>query len=115
MIRLGDTFEGYDDRRRLYVVLSEPTADNNLALVNLISHYPHLPLHDPACVIIHPSEHPWIRRESCVFYEGAVLESRLILETDLDSADLQRHPHFPPQLLSRIQLGRLLRRGSLLK
>ena len=106
MIRPGDTFEGYDDRRHLYLVLSEPT-NNNLAIANLISHYPHLPLHGPGCLVIRPDEHPWVRRDSCVFYQEAVLERCLILEADLDSAELQTHPPFTPQLLRRVQLGAL--------
>ena len=94
MIRPGDTFEGYDDRRHLYVVLSEPTIYDNIALVNLISHYPHLPLRGPGCLVIRPDDHPWVRRDSCVFYQEAALERRLILEADLESAEIQRHPPF---------------------
>ena len=103
MIEPGDTFDGFDHRRHLYIVLSAQTATADVALVGLTSHYPERVQHDEHCVVIGPHEHPWIRRDSCVFLPVAAMEGVAQLELGLSTGELQQHPSCSAGLLKRIQ------------
>lgn len=103
MIEPGDTFDGYDPRRHLYVVLSAQTATGEVALIGLTSHYPDRVRHNEQCVVVEPHEHPWVRRDSCVFFPVTAMERIAGLEYGLAVGELQRHPRCSAALLKRMQ------------
>ena len=54
-------------------------------------------------MIIKPHEHPWIRRDSCVYFQEATLESLKTIRELMESAALRSHPRCAPGLLRRVQ------------
>ena len=107
MIQVGDTFDGFDAHRHLYVVISMRNVHDRIAVANLTSHYPERSKHSEECVIIRPEDHPWVRRVSCVFYQRANFVRYSMLEEGIGSGAVQPLPQCSPQLLRRIQAGAL--------
>ena len=91
MIQVGDTFDGFDDRGHLYVVLSRPTVHDRIAVANLTSHYAERLRDNEECVIIRP-EDPWVRRVSCMFYQRANFVRYSMLDNGIHSGEVQNHP-----------------------
>ncbi len=107
MTEPGDTFDGYDQQEHLYIILSLRTRTGEVAITNLISHYEVRPRHYDDCLVIAPDEHPWLRRDSCVYFEEAALERYATIEESLTSGELRQHPRCSDELLRRIQEGAL--------
>lgn len=109
MIEPGETFDGYDERGHLFVVISQTTAtvSGEVALTNLTSHYSDRARHDATRVTIHSDEHPWVRRDSCVYYERVELVNPSSIDRGVHDGEFQVHPPLSPQLLRRVQLGAL--------
>lgn len=107
MIEVGRTFDRFDHRGHLYVVLSRRTPQDRVAVVNLRSHYPERPQHTESCLIVEAHEHPWLRRPSCVYFERARFVRYSLLDEALRTGAVDRHPRCAPNLLRRIQDGTL--------
>ena len=102
MIAPGDTLLNIDEWNHLYFVLAVDPAANKAALANFTSHWPESPAHRN-CTIVYPGEHPWLRRESCVYFHGAMITPLDELQRRADSG---RYPHrepLPSSLLHHIQ------------
>lgn len=107
MIEPGRTFDGFDEQGHLYIVLSLPTSDGQVAVVNLRSHYPIRRFHSDQCLVVKPDEHQWVRRDSCANFELARSVSASSLERGLEDGSIRRHPRCSPPLLRRIQVAAL--------
>ena len=96
---LGDTFW----IEYLWVVLSDPTSDDEVVIVNLTS----LRSNSDQTCLVHPGEHPHIDHDSVVMYNGARLVSRPTLERMITNGTFQAAPPVSQDLLRRIQQGAL--------
>ena len=103
MIEPGDTFDGFDRQGHLYIVLSSRLGTGEVAIVNLTPHYAVHARHGEFCLIIKPHEHPWIRRDSCVYFQEARLERLKTIRELMESDALRSHPRCAPVLLRRTQ------------
>ena len=110
MIRIGDTFFGSvfgrDPDGHLWVVISEPTPEGWIAVVNVTTHRPGRLWHDESCVLVRPGDHPFLVRESCIAYLYADLTTVAALERKLGHELDPREP-VPQRQLQRIQDGAL--------
>lgn len=62
------------------MVLTSPTAAGDVAVANLTTHDPERrSLCGDHCVVVRPEEHPYPKRDSCVFYRDAFLTSAALL------------------------------------
>lgn len=98
----GETIIGLDFGNHLWIVLSWPTREGEIALVNLTTHGRGLPC-GPACTTVAPGEHPFVNRLSCVYYRGAYLNPLAPLLKARESGTLCQDEALSPQLLRRIQ------------
>lgn len=105
MIEPGDTFDGYDERGHLFVVLSQTTTLNEVVLTNLTSHYPDRARHGATCVVVRSGDHPWVRRDSCVYHQRIALVNSSDIDRGLRDGEFRSHPPLTPQLLRRLQDG----------
>ena len=105
----GETILGFDLGNHLWVVLSTPTADGQIALANLTTHG-RLATCSDSCVIVSSGEHPYVVRDSCVYYRGALLNPVAPLDGAKAIGVLQQHEPCSPELLRRIQDGALASR-----
>ena len=100
----GDTFFGLDFGGHLWVVLSETTAAGRIAVANLTTHDPGRRRNcDRACEIIHPGDHPFITRASCIYRKGAELTNATRLQKNIEAGVFETHAPLQDDLLTRIQ------------
>lgn len=86
-MELGDTFELRNDKidPHLWIVLSEPQQDaENVVIVNITTL---LEWKDQSC-ILGPTDHPWIRHDSCVSYQDAKCVAESLLDSLVTSGQL---------------------------
>ena len=102
----GETIIGLDFGNHLWIVLSNPTSDGQIALVNLTTHGRGPPC-GPACTVLAVGEHPFVTRESCVYFRGAYLNPLAPLIQARTHGTLRQHDALSPDLLRRIQDGAL--------
>lgn len=102
----GETFIGYDFGNHLWIVLSFPNEQGQIALANLTTHGRSGRCGDH-CTVVRPGEHPFVRRESCVHYRKAVLGLAAPLDADRERRTLSMRAPVGPELLRRIQEGAL--------
>lgn len=105
----GETILGFDFGNHLWMVLSTPTADGQIALANLTTHG-RLSTCGDSCVVVKPGEHPYVVRASCIYYRGALLNPVAPLDGAKARGVLQQHEPCTPELLRRIQDGALASR-----
>lgn len=98
----GETVIGIDQGNHLWVVLSKPTADGDIAIVNFSEHRGADCGQSP-CTVIQPGEHPYITKETCVFYRRAMLTSMAGLDEACERGVFRRHSALTAELLERIQ------------
>ena len=101
----GTTFVGYDRDNHLYVVLSTPDRRSRVALANLTSHG--RPGCGEHCLLLAPSDHPFIRHPSCVPFRRARLEPLTRLEEARDKRTITLREPLATELLQRIQQAAL--------
>lgn len=102
----GDTFVPIAPRGdgHLWVVISAPTPQNRLAIVNLTTRRPPC---DDSC-ILQARDHPFLRHESIVFYARARLADADILDGNLSGGLYSPRDPVTVGLLRRIQDGALV-------
>ena len=105
----GETFIGYDLGNHLWVALSLPTERGEIALVNLTTHGRSSRCGDH-CIVVRPGEHPFVRRESCVHYQKAVLGLVAPLDAARERRTLAVREPISAELLLRAQEGALASR-----
>ncbi len=91
---------------RLWFVLSSATADGLVAVASLTTHGRSLTCSD-ACIVVRPGEHPWISRDSCVCYRGALMNAVAPLDSAKLARALEQSAPCSDELLLRIQEGAL--------
>lgn len=105
----GETIIGLDLGNHRWIVLSLPTDDGEIALANLTEHG-RGPTCGEACTIVRVGEHPFITKESCVYYRGAYMNLLAPLLVSRDQGTLRQHDPVSNALLERIQRGALSHR-----
>lgn len=101
----GETIRGLDAANHLWVVISDPTTNDLVAVTNLTTHGRSAICSLGDCVIIEPGEHRYVQRHSCLFYRGAYLTPLQLLNQAVARRIFQQHDPFEPELLQRIQQG----------
>jgi len=97
----GDTFRR-GSGSHLWIVVSDPQQNaNQVLLVNLTSNRA---WQDQSC-IISAGEHPFVTRETIVFYRNAMIASNHDLDSQLASGAIQLHDPVSSPLLQRIRVG----------
>lgn len=99
----GVTFFGYDQANHLWIVLSQPDQDGRLALANFTSHWSDQALHQDCPLVLQKDDHPWIRRETCVYWRGLRLEQEALISDAIESGRIVTREPLIPALLVRIQ------------
>ena len=102
MIAAGDTLLGLDEWDHLYFVLLLDADTDQAILANLTSHWPEARRHDN-CTVVRPGEHPWVRRNSCVYFRGAMFTPRQELERRIASGRYSQREPLAPHLIERFQ------------
>ena len=105
----GDTIIGLDFGNHFWIVISAPTDEGEIALVNLTTHGRGVScgLH---CTTVARGEHPYVIRESCVYFRGAYLNAVAPLTRAREQGTLRQHEAVAPDLLRRIQEAALVDR-----
>ena len=107
MIELGDTLLRLDYRNHLWIVLSDPDRQGRRALANLTTHDPTDERHSICPLIIAPGEHPWVRHDSCIYFDGVRLDTEDQIIAASARGRLYRHERATPALVRKIQLAAL--------
>ena len=96
---------GMDERRHLWMVLTAEDLDGNVVVANLTKH--ELPKRgcSPACVVVRPGDHPWLKRDSCIANQRASLTSMVWLRKGVENGTYSMHAPLEPQLLARFREG----------
>jgi hypothetical protein len=102
----GETIIGLDLGNHLWIVISAPTSNGEVALVNLTTHG-RSPSCGRACTLITTGEHPYVTRESCVYYRAAYLNPLAPLLAAREQGTLRQHEPLSTELLRRVQDGAL--------
>ena len=102
----GETILGFDFGNHLWVVLSAQTPDGLIAVANLTTHGGKSYC-GAGCVIIRPGEHSYPKRDSCVYYRGALLNPLQPLLDAREQGALRQLEPFADELLKRVQQGAL--------
>lgn len=107
MLSTGDTLYGpvgFSNSAHLWVVVSDPSQDaGSVLLVNITSVYPGRDT-DFAC-LVSAGEHPFVRQDSCVYYERAKTASLADWSKLIERGVFQRKEPASLNLLSKIQQG----------
>ncbi len=107
VIRPGETLLNFDFERHLWVVLSEPTDDDRVAVANFTSHDTARSFCNDACVVLAAGERRWVTRDTCVRFRNAFLTPLAPLLALRERGALQQHDPLSGVLLLRIQRGAL--------
>ena len=104
----GDTFFGFDKRGHLWMVLTAEGVDGEVVVANFTTHDLDLrPTCGTDCFVAQPSEHPYPRRESCIFFPGSMLTSNRALSISVAEGAYDQQAPLSPALLDRIRQGAL--------
>ena len=107
VLRPGDTFWGIDREHHLWIALTAPEPDGSIFVANFTSHSPaSKTLCDANCTVVHPGEHPYPRRPSCVYYRGSHAENQMAILRGIERPFRRGEP-LSPALLRRVQQGAL--------
>ena len=105
----GETIFGLDFQGHLWIVISQETEDGLIALANFTTHG-RSPACGPECLVIAPGEHPFVTRESCIYYRGAILNPTAPLQQHKEQGTLPQSEPVTAELLQRIQRGAIASR-----
>ena len=103
MIVPGDTIVGLDMGGHISVVLSHPTAEDEIAFVNLSKHGRPRYSDHAGCVIVRRAEYPVLYSDSCVILRAANLNPLRPLLVDQARGRLAQRDPVPPPILLRMQ------------
>ena len=98
----GTTFRGYDEAGHLWLILSLPDQNDQLVLANFTSHWAGSTLHQSCPLILTKRDHPWIRRPTCIFWDGIHLRPRSEIADGIRSGALPTDTPATSRLLSRL-------------
>ena len=112
MIDPGETIRALDFGNHLYIVITGELSDGTIVLVNFTSHGRPGRTDHRRCLVVGPSEHPWLRHDSCVNYRRAIFNPLAPLVRAKRAGELSQHERCTPELLRRIQEGALVSRET---
>ena len=98
----GTAFRGYDEAGHLWLILSLPDRNDQLVLANFTSRWAGRALHESCPLILTRRDHPWIRRPTCVFWDGIRLRPRREIADGIRSGALRTEAPATRQLLIRL-------------
>lgn len=107
MIELGDTLLRLDYRNHLWIILSHPDSQGRHALANLTTHDPTDERHRACPLIIVRGEHPWVKHDSCIYFDAVRLDTEDQITAASTRGRLHRHQKAAPDLVRKIQLAAL--------
>ena len=107
MIELGDTLLRLDYRNHLWIILSHPDSQGRRALANFTTHDPTDDRHRTCPLIITLGEHPWVKHDSCIYFDGVRLDTEDQIIAASTRGRLHRHEKATPDLVRKIQLAAL--------
>lgn len=102
----GETILGLDMGEHLWVVLTSPNADGLVVVANLTTHG-RSPACGPDCIVIAPSDHPWVKHDSCIYFRRADFNPTQPLDLAKAKGTLRQADAFSDALLKRVQEGAL--------
>lgn len=106
-LRIGDAFRGIDELHHVWFILTYPSPDGTVVIANFTSHLPgRKPTCSGSCVVVHPNEHSYVRRLTCVFYQDIRTTTMQRIERGI-AGEFRREASLSPELLYRIQQGAL--------
>lgn len=89
----------------LYFILSDPSADKKVAIVNATSWKTRdESLNDKSCVLV-PGDHPFIKHKSFVYYRKALCSPVEKIKLGLQNGVLVPHDSPSDELINRVILG----------
>ena len=104
----GDTFFEPGDGGHLWMVLSTEAQDGTVALANLTTHDPdRRRLCSEQCIVIRRGEHPFVRHDSCVYYDDAYLAPTYWIQRGVEEGTNRLSEPLSAQLLARVRQGAL--------
>lgn len=99
-VHVPDPGASYDSH--LWMIISDPTKyPEQVVIVNFTSWES---WKDQAC-LVDVSDHPYIRKKTCVNYEGAKVVTLAQLRELENSGAIKTHAHLSDELLDRIRRG----------
>lgn len=104
MINPGATFVGGDEEGHIWIILSRPTAGDEIAVVMLFKHgRPNLRDH-ASCIVIRRGEYQELDSDVCVeMRRSRLMKWRPLFESLEDGRDLERRSTVESDILCRIQ------------
>lgn len=99
----GEAFVGFDIGGHLWFVLTGPDAEGRVVVVNITTHGRSPICARGDCFVLAPGDHPFITRESCVYWRGADFAEDAALEAARERRTLDLRPPLPPKLLREMQ------------
>lgn len=106
MPKLGDTFLAGNDEEEdyhLHIVITSPDADGNVLLVSVTT----LRKWSDKTVVLRVGEHPFIKHDSCIAYQYAIIKDGNELDEALNARPGLRREPLTPAILNRVQRGLL--------
>ncbi|WBL36562.1 hypothetical protein O0235_03115 [Tepidiforma flava] len=99
----GEAFVGFDFQGHLWFVLTGPDAEGRVVVVNITTHGRSPICARGDCFVLAPGDHPFITRESCVFWRGATFAEDAALEAARERRTLDLRPPLRMALLREMQ------------
>ena len=99
----GATFFGYDQANHLWIILSQADQDGRFALANFTSHWSNQASHQDCPLVLQKDDHPWIRRETCIYWRGMRLEREALIAEAIENGRIVTREPLEPDILAQIQ------------
>ena len=100
---LGWMVKGLDDGGHWWVVLSDPTDDGMIVVVNFTTHRPGTFGCSQACTVVEPKDHPGLDRPSCLRWRAAHFTPAEALRSAIASRKFPRGADVPAGVLRVLQ------------
>lgn len=104
-MKAGDTFR-FSERVKddhLWMIISEPDRNPDAPLV-IVSFTTFRLSNDPSCIVL-PGDHPFLTRETCVYYRGARFAQRGTFDRCVACGDIIPEDPLSPEILARVREG----------
>ena len=107
LLRIGDAFRGIDALNHVWFIVTNPTAIGDVIITNFTSHeFPGKATCSEDCVVVHPGEHPYLTKPSCIFYRDIRWTTVQQIMKGI-AGEFRREEPLSPALLRRVQQGAL--------
>lgn len=103
MIDPGDTIVGLDMGGHIWVVLSRPTANDEIAIVSLSKHGRPKHAEHSDCTVVRQAEYSELYSDSCVMLRSAILNPLRPLLASQQRGELMQRAPIPASILRRVR------------